>query len=94
MSRRFVDNDKLDWRKIGYVARSAFAVLLSAAILFGGGWFVYSKTHDAYMSWRTADDYIGEGNGEFVEVLIPMGPSQTQVGDLLTEAGVGYRFKL
>ena len=88
MSRRFVDNDKLDWRKIGYVARSAFAVLLSAAILFGGGWFVYSKTHDAYMSWRTADDYISEGNGEFVEVLIPMGPSQTQVGDLLTEAGV------
>ncbi|MFT3886827.1 MAG: endolytic transglycosylase MltG [Arachnia sp.] len=88
MSRRFVDNDKLDWRKIGYVARSVFAVLLSASILMGGGWFVYSKAHAFYMEWRTADDYIGEGTGEFVEVLIPMGPSQTQVGDLLTEAGV------
>ena len=50
MSRRFVDNDKLDWHKIGYVARSAFAVLLSAAVLFGGGWFVYSKTNDVYIA--------------------------------------------
>ncbi|WP_297105953.1 endolytic transglycosylase MltG [Tessaracoccus sp.] len=88
MSRRFVDNDKLDWHKIGYVARSAFAVLLSATVLIGGGWFVYSKAHGMYMSWRTADDYIGEGTEERVEVLIPLGPSQTQVGDILTEAGV------
>ncbi|HMS36337.1 MAG TPA: endolytic transglycosylase MltG [Arachnia sp.] len=87
MSRRFVDNDKLDWHKIGYVARSAFAVLLSATILFGGGWFVYSKAHDAYMSWRTTDDYIGEGTDP-VEVVIPPGSTPTQMGDILTEAGV------
>ena len=32
MSPTFVDNDaKFDWRKFGYHARSAFAVLLSAA---------------------------------------------------------------
>ncbi len=87
MSRRFVDNDKLDWHKIGYVARSAFAVLLSAAVLFGGGWFVYSKTHDVYIAWRTTDDYIGEGTDP-VEVVIPPGSTPTQTGDILTEAGV------
>lgn len=89
MSPAFSDNDnRLDWRKIGYHARSAFAVLLSLSVLIGGGWFIYSKANDAYIAWRTADDYMGEGNGESVEVLIPSGPSPTQVGDLLTEAGV------
>ena len=44
MSPTFVDNDgQPDWRKIGYHARSAFAVLLSAVVLFGGGWFVVHK---------------------------------------------------
>ena len=44
MSPTFVDNDgQPDWRKIGYHARSAFAVLLSAVVLFGGGWFVVTR---------------------------------------------------
>lgn len=89
MSPAFIDNDgRLNWRKIGYHARSAFAVLLAIAVLGGGGWFVYSKANDAYIEWRTQDDYIGEGT-EAVEVLIPPGgPTPTQIGDLLTEAGV------
>lgn len=62
MSPTFTDNDGgLDWRKVGYHARSAFAVLLSLVVLVGGGWFAYSKVNEAWMAWRTADDYIGEG---------------------------------
>lgn len=88
MSPTFIDNDgRLNWRKIGYHARSAFAVLLAATVLVGGGWFVYSKVHDAYIEWRTEDDYIGDGEGE-IQVLIPRGAGTTQIGDLLTEAGV------
>ncbi|HJE50664.1 MAG TPA: endolytic transglycosylase MltG [Tessaracoccus flavescens] len=88
MSPAFIDNDgRLDWRKIGYHARSAFAVLLSLAVLVGGGWFIYGKANDAYIAWRTTDDYIGEG-GDPVEVLIPRGAGITHMGDLLTEAGV------
>ncbi|MDO5676562.1 MAG: endolytic transglycosylase MltG [Propionibacteriaceae bacterium] len=89
MSAQFTDNDgRLNWRRIGYHARSAFAVLLSLAVLVGGGWFIYSKANDAYTTWRTADDYIGEGTGEEVEVLIPRGSTVGQMGDILLEAGV------
>lgn len=88
MSPTFTDNDgELDWRKVGYHARSAFAVLLSLAVLIGGGWFAYSKVNDAWIAWRTAEDYIGEGKDP-VQVLIPMGASVTQVGDILVEHGV------
>lgn len=89
MSPAFKDNDgNFNWAKIGYRARSAFAVLLAIAVLGGGGFFVYSKVHDAYIEWRTEDDYIGKGNGETVEVIVPKGATPTQIGDLLTEAGV------
>lgn len=88
MSPAFVDNDgNLNWRKIGYHARSAFAVLLSAAILVGGGWFVYSKVNEAYVSWRTADDYIGEGVDP-VSVVVPLGATITNIGDILVENDV------
>ena len=50
MSPTFVDNDgQPDWRKIGYHARSGFAVLLSLIVLVGGGWFVVDKAHDAWI---------------------------------------------
>lgn len=82
-------NDKagVDWRAVGYWGRSVFAVVLSATVLFGGGYFVYAKAHDAYITWRTTEDYIGEGTDK-VEVLIPQGAGITQIGDLLTEEGV------
>lgn len=88
MSPAFSNDDKrLNWRSVGYWARSVFAVLMSVTVLVGGGWFVYSKAHDAYIAWRTTDDYIGEGTDQ-VEVLIPKGATITQIGDILTEDGV------
>jgi hypothetical protein len=88
VSPTFVDNDgQPDWRKIGYHARSAFAVLLSAVVLFGGGWFVVHKAHEAWVSWRSQSDYIGEGKDEIV-VVIPQNATVTQIGDLLVENGV------
>ncbi|MBB1510036.1 endolytic transglycosylase MltG [Tessaracoccus sp. MC1756] len=88
MNAKFTDNDgRLNWRRLGYTARSAFAVLLSLAVLIGGGWFVYSKANDAYVSWRTAEDYMGEGKDD-VQIVIPRGASITQIGEILREAGV------
>ncbi len=88
MSPAFVDNDgRFNWRKIGYHARSTFAVLLSVAILVGGGLFVYNKAEDAWVSWRTEDDFIGDGVKD-VTVTVPAGASVTQIGDVLVDAGV------
>ena len=88
MSSLFVDNDgKWSWQKFSHRAKSAFAVLLSLAVLVGGAWFGYSKASQAYYEWRTAEDYIGDG-GDPIEVRIPKGATVTQMGDILTEEGV------
>ena len=88
MSPAFVDNDgKFNWRKVGYHARSAFAVLLSLAVLAGGGYFVVQKASDAWVAFRTVDDYAGDGV-KAVTVTVPSGASATQIGDVLVEAGV------
>ena len=88
MRHSFVDNDgNLNWRTIGYHARSAFAVVLSVAVLMAGGWFVYSKVNEAWVSWRTADDYIGEGVDD-VSVVVPPGATLTNIGDILVENDV------
>ncbi|MDO5735603.1 MAG: endolytic transglycosylase MltG [Propionibacteriaceae bacterium] len=88
MSPAFVENDgKYNWQKIGYHARSAFAVLLSIAILVGGGWFVYDKAQDAWTAFRTEDDYIGEGVDK-ITVTIPSGATVTQIGDVLVQYNV------
>lgn len=88
MNKLFVDNEgKWDWKKIGYRARSAFAVTLALVVLVGGGWFGFAKAKDAYMAWRTTDDYIGEGK-EDVIVTIPKGVSLTDIGTILIDANV------
>ena len=81
------DDDRTDWKKIGYHGRSAFAVLLSLAVLLGGGWYAANKVENAYMNWRTADDYIGQGDTA-VNITIPSGASGTAMGDLLVENDV------
>lgn len=88
MSPRFTDNEgRFHWGQIGYRARSAFAVILSLTVLVGGGLVVYNIINDAYIEWRTTEDFIGEGTTD-VEVLIEQGMGITQIGDMLTEAGV------
>lgn len=76
-----------DWKKIGYHARSVFAVLLSLAVLLGGTWFAWNKANSTFMEWRTAEDYIGQTDQQ-VTVTIPEGATGTAIGDLLVEADV------
>lgn len=93
MSNRFPgeikdpETGKVDYRELWFKFRSAFAVLLSLALLFGGGWFVYGKAHDAWLEYRTAEDYIGEGV-EPVVVTIVKGTTLAGISDLLVEADV------
>jgi UPF0755 protein len=74
-------------KEIWYRARSAFAVLLSLAILVGGGWFVFSKAQAVWQDYRTADDYVGNGVAPVV-VTIPSGATVTEIGTILVRADV------
>ena len=88
MSPAFVDNDgQLNWRKIAYHARSAFAVILALTILIGGGWFAYYKVKETWVAMRSENDYVGEGKDEVV-VSIPEGADITHIGDILVQHGV------
>ncbi|HQY98877.1 MAG TPA: endolytic transglycosylase MltG [Propionicimonas sp.] len=81
------DTGKIVYKEIWYKLRSAFAVLLSLAVLGAGGWFVFDKAQGAWMEFRTAEDYLGEGVAP-VEVTIPKGSTLAQISDLLVQAGV------
>lgn len=67
--------------------KAAFAVLLSLAVLIGGFTFAGMKGWDAWMEFRTAEDYIGEGK-QVVEVVIPKGATLADIADLLVESNV------
>ena len=81
------ETGKVDYKEIWYKVRAAFAVLLSLAILGGGGWYIYSKGHDAWMDFRTAEDYIGNGVDP-VQVTVPKGATLREISDLLFAANV------
>ncbi|MGC3993363.1 MAG: endolytic transglycosylase MltG [Propionicimonas sp.] len=93
MSNRFPgeirdpETGKLDLKEVWYKFRSAFAVLLSLSVFIGGGWFVYTKAHDAWLDYRTAEDYIGEGVDP-VEVDIPKGATISDIANILVQADV------
>jgi UPF0755 protein len=81
------ETGKLDYKEIWYKVRAAFAVLLSLAVLGGGGWFVYDKAQAAWMEYRTAEDYIGNGVDP-VQVTVTKGATLSQISDLLVAADV------
>lgn len=81
------ETGKLDYRELWYKVRSVFAVVLSLAVFVGGGWFIYSKAHDAWMNYRTAEDYIGQGVAPVV-VTIPKGSTISAIADILVQADV------
>ncbi len=81
------ETGEVDFKEVGYRARSAFAVILSFVILVGGGWFLFSKAAAAWKDYSTADDYEGTG-GTAVVVVIPKGANSSKIGELLVAAGV------
>ncbi len=78
------ETGQLDPKEIWYKVRSAFAVLLSLAVLVAGGWLVYGKAQEAWQSFQTSEDYEGVGVDPVV-VTIPAGATLSQISDILVE---------
>lgn len=76
-----------NWARVSYHAKSAFAVLLSLGVLLGGGWFVFDKVNEAWVTWRTSDDYEGDGK-DTVYVTVPPGATISSIADILVEHNV------
>ncbi|NMD47769.1 MAG: hypothetical protein GYA85_13530, partial [Propionibacterium sp.] len=58
-------------KEVWYRVRGAIAVTLSLGVLLGGGWFVYGKVHDAWMAYRTVEDYVDPEGTADVVIEIP-----------------------
>lgn len=67
--------------------KSGLAVLVALTILFGGGWYAYSKVSEAVTGAFAVDDYPGPGE-EDITVEIPMGSTLSQIGGILEEEDV------
>jgi UPF0755 protein len=81
------ETGKVDRHELMYKVRAAFAVLVSLAVLVGGGWFILSKAQTAWYNYRTAEDYLGPGDAA-VQVTIPKGSTVPQIAQILVTAGV------
>ncbi|QIK73562.1 endolytic transglycosylase MltG [Propioniciclava coleopterorum] len=76
-----------DMGEVRHRSKGWIAVLLALVVLVGGVWFVGGKAWDAWMGFRTKDDYIGTGVDP-IQIEIPKGASMTAVGKLLEEKDV------
>lgn len=81
------DTGEWDLKEVRHRSKGWIAVLIALAVLVGGVWFVGGKAWDAWMGFRTKDDYIGAGVNP-IQVEIPKGASMTAVGKLLEEKDV------
>jgi UPF0755 protein len=89
-TRELKDPETGKWlpKEVWYRVRGAVAVLLSLAVLVGGGWFVWTKGYDAWLSYRTVEDYIDPAGEADVLVEVPEGASTSEISDILVQAGV------
>ncbi len=68
-------------------AKGWIALLVSLAVLVGGGALAFGLARDAVQGWFAPSDYPGPG-GETIVVTIPKGTSITGIGAILTDEGV------
>ncbi|WP_425308924.1 endolytic transglycosylase MltG [Ammonicoccus fulvus] len=76
-----------DWNETARHLKSALAVIVSLAVLVGGGLFAYNKIGGAVAGAFVAEDYPGPGEAD-VEVDIPQGSTLDEIGSILVDADV------
>lgn len=82
------ETGRWDMPEVRHRAKGWLAVLVALAVVVGGGWFVGTKAWDAFMDFRTKEDYLGaDGMGD-TEVTIASGSTMAQIANVLEEADV------
>lgn len=81
--------DDRDWHETFRHAKSFFAVVLSLAVLIGGGLFAYNKIGSAVTGVLNVgyEDYPGPGEQD-VQVEIPQGSTVDEIATILMDADV------
>jgi UPF0755 protein len=74
-------------KKIAYQTKSCLAVLVAAAVLIFGGYFVYDKTSTFMQGFGEVPDYPGPGKAA-ITLTIPEGASLDEIGGILVDADV------
>jgi UPF0755 protein len=74
-------------REIAHKGKGCLAVLVAAAVLVFGGYFVYDKATTFLQTLGEVPDYPGPGKAS-ITVTIPEGASLDQIGGILVDADV------
>ncbi|WIY83891.1 endolytic transglycosylase MltG [Propionimicrobium sp. PCR01-08-3] len=74
-------------KRRGSWLKNLLAIVVSLAVLIGGGYFVYTKVKQGYLNFTQAADYPGPGETD-VLVEIPDGATLTDMGDVLVASDV------
>jgi UPF0755 protein len=74
-------------KKIAYQSKSCLAVLVAAAVLIFGGYFVYDKAATLMQGMGEVPDYPGPGKAA-ITLTIPDGASLDEIGGMLVDADV------
>lgn len=88
MSGLFADNFEDRRKEMGHRARSAFAVIVSLAVLLGGLGYGGYRLRGVYNNYLGPKDYEGGGDAKVVAVEVPQGASVSQIGSLLVDNGI------
>lgn len=74
-------------REIVHKGKGCLAVLVAAAVLLFGGYFVYDRASGLLDGWGEVPDYPGPGKGQ-VTVTVPEGASVSEIGSILVDSKV------
>ena len=71
-------------REFVHKGKGCLAVLVAAAVLVFGAYFVYDRAGGLLAGWGEVADYPGPGKGS-ITVTVPEGATVSQIGDILVE---------
>lgn len=74
-------------REVVHKGKGCLAVIVAAAVLVFGGYFVYDRASGLLAGWGEVPDYPGPGKGS-ITVTVPNGATVSEIGTILVDSKV------